>query len=337
MSDTRTSMRRMALLVAAASILAAGLSPVPPAVPAFATSADDPALEQRVDESEALGEGETVLDAGHVDIGPYGELGKFQLAGRDDTQAPPVWRTLEDLVIHIPDEGGKLEVPDDPMYEFLGVDPGEEVWLIPQVEEQGVPWLGWNTQYPGFADASDSGIALTFHGMDGPGEFSLYLQDGAFGDPDMYWQSTKEGAQTISVDPLTHTHANWVFTAPGIYLLDIGITSEGTDGKPIEDRQNLRVAVGSEIDPQEAFGRHFQAQQSGAGENEDAAGADTASDEETSPIMYALVGVIGVLVLALVLGATIAVVRSRRSKAAAEQEIPAGTDGSDAGGRSGQS
>ncbi|WP_051297467.1 choice-of-anchor M domain-containing protein [Brevibacterium album] len=307
--------------------------------PAAAGTLDDPALDQDVDAGEELGSGQTVIDAGHVDIGPFGESGDdMQLAGRDDTLAPPVWRTLEDLVLHVPDEGGRIPVPDDPMYEFLGAEPGEAVWLIPQVEEPGVPWLGWNTQYPGFAGASDSGIDLTFHGVDGPGDFTLYLQDGAFGDPDVYWQSTQEGEQSIWVEPLTHTHANWVFTEPGIYLFDLGFSAEGADGSVIEDRQTLRIAVGTETDPQEAFGQDYRAPESGDGGGDAAEqgggveeGADPAAEaSDSSPLMYVLYGAIGVLVLALIVGAVFALSSSRRAKARAEREL-AGASGAGSG------
>lgn len=293
--------------------------------PAAAGTVDDPALDQTIDEGEELGGGQTVLDAGHIDIGPYGNQGNIQLAARDDTQAPPVWRELKDLVIHIPDEGGKLAVPDDPTYEFLGVEPETEVWLIPQVEEQGVPWMGWNTQYPGFAKNSDSGIDLAFHGMQGPGDFTLYLQNGTFGDPDVYWQSAEPETQSIHVDPLTHTHANWVFTDPGIYLLDVSISAEDKDGKPIEDRQTLRVAVGSDTDPQQAFGQEYRAPadgEAGGEQADDTQTAQEATDENgTSPIVYIGFGVAGVLVLALIIGIIVAVANSRKAKSRAESEL----------------
>src|SRR5690606_28434889 len=42
----------------------------------------------------------------------------------------------------------------------------------------------------------------------------------------------------------THTHANWVFTEPGAYLVQVEVAADLIDGRRVEDVATLRIAVG---------------------------------------------------------------------------------------------
>jgi len=208
---------------------------------------EDPGLEQQIAEDQATASGPVEIRAGHVDLGPRFVDGTFTLMLHDDSSDPSVWRNPDEVVLRVGDLG-RRPVPDDPAYGFLGVSPGEPVWVVSQTEIPGVVWLGWNTQDSDVMERIDRGVTLSLQAAQGPGQVSLYLQSGAFGSPDIIWRSTDPAPGTIWVDTNTHTHANWVFSEPGSYLVRVAaIASIGGDDEVVATT-DLRVAVGDAAD-----------------------------------------------------------------------------------------
>lgn len=284
---------------------------------------DDPELEQQIDPDQEVSEDETALDLGHVDMGPRFQDGEWTLMVHDDTElAGSVWRYLDRTVVEVLD-ASQVTVPDDDEYSFLGAEPGEDVHVIPQTQNPEVVWLGWNTQDPEVMSQVDRGATLTMGHVTGPGELVVYLQAGGFGEPDVLWDSREAPGQDLWVDVNTHTHANWVFTEPGVYLVEITATADLIDGEAVSDTQHVRFAVGDETDTEEAM----------TAEPEDApAGSDTENGDNESdsgiPAMVWWIALAVVIVLALVSAAVIVVVRGRRAKrkALAERDDHAGGD-----------
>lgn len=200
-------------------------------------------LTQTIDAEQAIATGPAELSAGHVDIGPRLAADEWTLMVHDDSVIPSVWRSLDDAVIRVGDEAVQT-VPDDPAYSFLGVGPGTDVHVVPQVQDPGVVWVGWNTQEPNVLAAIDRGVTLTLLGAQGPGLVTVYLQAGNLAAPDVLWQSSNPEAQPIWVEVNTHTHANWVFTAPGIYLVQVEASADLIDGRHVAAVATLRFAVG---------------------------------------------------------------------------------------------
>ena len=58
---------------------------------------------------------------------------------------------------------------------------------------------------------------LTLHGVQGPGDVYVFLQEGVAGAPNVLWDSDQAFPQDLWMDVNTHVHANWVFTEPGVY------------------------------------------------------------------------------------------------------------------------
>lgn len=262
----------------AASFAATGLAgPLVPAAHAETDPPEDPNLEQTVSSDEKLIEGENaVLEAGHVDLGPLMIDGAWTACARDDTANPPVWRRPEDVVLRVVDEGA-LELPEGEEYAFTGAAAGDRVWAVPQVEVPGVVWLGWNTQDPAVVAQELRGVRLRFHGAQGPGLLSLFLQPGNFAPPEVLVDPAVDEPQEVFVEMNTHTHANWVFTEPGVYLCDLEIEGEHADGSVSAASTTLRFAIGTDTDPQLALD---EAWADGAGPEARlaASGADAASD-----------------------------------------------------------
>ncbi|GAA2108512.1 hypothetical protein HKK74_28990 [Actinomadura alba] len=193
----------------------------------------------RPDESTATGR--TVVGDGHVDMGPRFLDGKWTIQVRDDTVRPPVWRNLNDVVLQVAD-AAKVEVPGDRTFAFLG-SPGAQVWVLPQVQKQGVLWPGWNTQDPQVATTINREVTWTLRGVTGPGHFVLFA-NGDFGAPQILFDSARPYPQQTGTDVNTHVHGNWAFSAQGTYLLDIDMSGRTLDGRQVNDRRLLRVFVG---------------------------------------------------------------------------------------------
>lgn len=178
-----------------------------------------------------------VIRDGHVDFGPVVTDGAMSLQLRDDTVAPPQWRNPQDMVLVL-DHASEQRIPEGKEFEFTGATGGQNVWVIPQTQKPGVPWLGWNTQSPTLEGVVDRGVTFTYEGHQGPGNFSLFLQDGGLNGPEKVFVNT---GGTAWVDLGTHTHANWVFTEPGVHLVKIGVAAGERTATAV-----LRFAVSGE-------------------------------------------------------------------------------------------
>lgn len=313
----------LAGLVALAALTTAA---VPTA--ARAEDDDDPSLQQTLPEL-AIVHGKRVLDAGHVDMGPKFDRGTWRFlihddAAKADANATSVWRYPVETVLHVLDQA-RVTLPDDPAYAFVGAKPGAPVWVIPQTQDPQVVWLGWNTQDPEVIRTIDRGITLSLTGVQGPGVVTVYLHSGNFGQPQVLWDSRKTAAQPVWVDVNTHTHANWVFSQPGVYLLQMQAQADLVDGRKVSDTQLIRVAVGTATSPDQAQAATWNgpsaspaAMGSGAAAGSGGTGGPAAGDRaavqtgqsRTAPILIAIV----LIAIGLIAVFTIVAVRGNRAK-----------------------
>lgn len=310
-ATTRAMLAALALTVVAAPVAAFG-------------QGEDPNLDQSLDDL-AVVHGERTLDTGHVDMGPKFVDGQWTFLIHDDVakadaNATSVWRYPDETAFHVLDQA-ELSVPDDPAYAFVGADPGATVWVVPQTQNPEVVWLGWNTQDPEVMQTIDRGITLSLTGAQGPGVVTTYLQSGSFGEPQLLWDSRIPDAQPIWVDVNTHTHANWVFTEPGVYLLQLEATADLRDGSTVSDTQVVRFAVGTDTAPADALAEAWDGAAAPApGDGADAEdtaldGPATAAPEPAGdPLVPILISAIGLVAVALVVGVVVVIVRGNRAK-----------------------
>lgn len=174
------------------------------------------------------------------------------MLARDDREVPSVWRDPAGTVLHLGD-AAVLPAPDSPDFEFLGVEPGTPLHVVPQTQAPDVVWLGWNTQDPAIRDVIDQGATLRLDAVDGPGDVFVFLQEGVAGPPNVLWDSGEPLPQELWMEVNTHVHANWVFTEPGTYQLDVTMLADLTDGTQAEDQSTLVFAVGADTDPDQAL------------------------------------------------------------------------------------
>lgn len=338
-----TTVRRAGAPARVALALAAALTaPVLAPAQVSAAAGSDPALEQQVTGGEGTASDPAVVDTGHVDVGPRFVDGTWRLQARDDRAVPAVWRSADDTVLRVLDTA-VLAVPDGPDYAFLRSEPGTPVHVVPQTQAPDVVWIGWNTQDPEVVAQIDRGATLTLHGVQGPGDVHVFLQEGVTGAPNVLWDSREAFPQDLWMDVNTHVHANWVFTEPGVYLLDVDVHADLTSGEQAVDRTVLRFAVGDATDPQDAATAVLASGAAAQPTGSPTAAADAAARPVTAtgpdaagglpaPVAGALVGV-GAAVVLVVAGGGVLAARRRRAVVDAEY-APAPSDPDlDRGGR----
>ena len=309
-----------ALVLATAALIA-----LAPASLATDTTTQDPSLTQVVDSNEIVApEGTPVeISAGHVDLGPKFLDGAWTFLARDDSDQTPTWCHLDDVVLRVSD-AAKLELPaDDDQYSFISAN--GPVWAVPQSEIANVVWLGWNTQDPEVVGRLAQGATLVFEGHEGEGDFHTFVQAGNFSGPQQLWNSTKPNSQPIHVDANTHTHANWVFTQPGIHLIRLSLQAQLTDGTTVEDTRVLRFAVGDAADAQKALEAQWTV--SNAPESPTPVDSPSVVDRSTVLPLWIAAG-LGATTLVLVALALVTRRRSHERERVAERIVEGGTSGS---------
>lgn len=293
MNSTTRSSRSLSALVLGASLMLAPLgvahAETTPATTESASaqpsdsnlSRGDRALTQTLSAEQPVASGRIEISAGHVDMGPRFNNGKFELMLHDDHGESPVWRSLDEVIYRGSDKA-ILEVPNDPRYSFVGAPAGSKVYVIPQTETKGVIWPGWNTQDPQLVSKLNRGVNLTLEQVSGPGTFSLYLENGNFSAPQVLWSSTKSEPQKLWVEKNTHTHANWVFTAPGEYLLKVTASAELSDGSTVSDTRYLKFAVGDSASADTLYAMEAQARGSSGSASSASSDASSTSASQAS-------------------------------------------------------
>lgn len=316
----RRSRMRLILLACFAVLLPVVL--VPPTAEAQPDGIHN-APDQNIDADQQVVTGPATLDLGHVDLGPRLVDGVWTLMVHDDTVDPSVWRPLDEVVVAVSD-GAVAQVPDDDRYDFLGLEPGAPVHVIPQTQRPDVVWLGWNTQAPDVIAQVDRGVTMTLLGVDGPGYLTVYLQAGTMEPPDVLWRSTDAEARPLFVDVNTHTHANWLFSEPGVYLARLQVSADLIDGTSVTDIQTLRFAVGDQTNPETAREVVYLGPELTTPSTADDATTETGSaptNGEGPSIAIVIAGLAAVVVL---LAVAVTVWRSRRVRQVAESAASGG-------------
>ena len=98
----------------------------------------------------------------------------------------------------------------------------------------------------------------------------------------MLWSSTKSEPQKLWVEKNTHTHANWVFTAPGEYLLKVTASAELSDGSTVSDTRYLKFAVGDSASADALYAMEAQARGSSGSASSASSDASSTSASQAS-------------------------------------------------------
>jgi surface-anchored protein len=122
--------------------------------------------------------------------------------------------------------GARRPIPADPRFEaFLG-PAGSPVWILPQNEVEGLLNLGVGTTGIRAGVFESNLLRLVLRRLEGPGDFAVF-SNGSLGEPVVHLASRDgiSGVQDrLSVPAVSgHLHVNWAFTAPGDYVVGLGV------------------------------------------------------------------------------------------------------------------
>ena len=318
----RLGMSLSALLVSAFLVIAGAPS-------SFADPSPDPDLAQSVAAHEEWSNEASEISVGHVDLGPRLIDGQWRAGLRHDAESGAVWRDPNQTVLRVND-AAIMTAPDSDDYPFLADVAGKPVYVVPQTQNPGVVWLGWNTQDPAVTATIDRGLTMRVGPVSGPGRAWLFLQSGTFGKP-LLLADSGAAPGDVWIDSGTHVHANWAFSAPGTYTATVTFLGTTTAGEAVSASTTLRFAVGDAASASEALAMAAPAaadaasagaSASSSGAAPAASGAAPASSSSSASGAasgglpdWAFLAIIAVAVLSLLVIGALVVARSRRSRA----------------------
>ena len=296
----------------------------------FADPSPDPDLAQSVAAHEEWSNEASEISVGHVDLGPRLIDGQWRAGLRHDAESGAVWRDPNQTVLRVND-AAIMTAPDSADYPFLADVAGKPVYVVPQTQNPGVVWLGWNTQDPAVTATIDRGLTMRVGPVSGPGRAWLFLQSGTFGKP-LLLADSGAAPGDVWIDSGTHVHANWAFSAPGTYTATVTFLGTTTAGEAVSASTTLRFAVGDAASASEALamaaptaasgpaseGPASQGSTSGAAPQATGnAGAPASSSSASSGGLpdWAFLASIAVAALSLLVIGALVVARSRRSRA----------------------
>jgi len=153
------------------------------------------------------------------------------------------------IALHVHDEEGGVElepheavlqavpasettVPSDPAFSFLG-DPGDPVWVLPEVQDPELLWLGYAAEEVETGVFEDDELTWQLVEVDGPGDVFLFTVD-PFGTPDVLFDSKNGLPDSTAIGVGEHHHASWAFTAPGHYEVTYVVGGTLVGGGPVD-------------------------------------------------------------------------------------------------------
>lgn len=173
------------------------------------------------------------LDHGHIDaftVSSGGGLAVLQLL--EDVTGHRVLREVETVL---------LRVKESALSQIPGIPGGPTGYVLPLSQNQSLIWPGWDTNRTTASGYTDVSINVT--SVSGPGSVFLYTSQGAFGG----WRPilTHGGYTlpgTIHEASPAHTHAQWVFSERGIYVLSAyAVATNPSTGESLTTRSHSYV------------------------------------------------------------------------------------------------
>jgi putative ABC transporter-associated repeat protein len=185
------------------------------------------------------------LDEGHIDLAARVVGRKLQIHIKDGTIAgKTTWREPSSVVLHVK-PAAKKTIPASDDFAFLGKE-GDPVWLLDQVQQDGLLWPGWSTDNIA-AGATKGGVDFALTKVDGPGGYALYNYDGLSGATVLF--NSRDGVpDSFTVPANSHAHGGWAFSKEGVYRLTFRMSGTLANGTKVSDTETVTFAVG-DTDP----------------------------------------------------------------------------------------
>lgn len=181
-------------------------APAPSAPPAAPTPAPLPAQAAPQECRPAV-----TLETGHIDAFFVSAAdGRAVLQLVEDVTGHRVVREPEQVLLRVKPSAHRADIP-------VGTPGAPAGYVLPLTQSPSLIWPGWDTNRTATSGYSDVSIHIT--GVDGPGRVTISSQ-GPFGGVTSLLQGggyTLPGV--IREEVPAHTHAQWVFSAEGVYTL----------------------------------------------------------------------------------------------------------------------
>lgn len=188
--------------------------------------------------------GATILSSGHIDYSSRIMGGKLESLIGDSTSGAKVYRQPSGTILWLK-PSSRVKLPAG--YGQIGA-PGANVWQVPQTQNPDLIWLGWSTETMN-AGNTRGPVTWKVNSIRGPGSVRVYLSGSFGGVQSMVFNNG--GSYSIPLG--VHAHANWAFSAEGIYRITTTQTATLANGKVSSDTETLTIAVG-DVDPASAAG-----------------------------------------------------------------------------------
>ncbi|VTY06902.1 choice-of-anchor M domain-containing protein [Rothia mucilaginosa] len=192
-------------------------------------------------------DGRTKISHGHLDIQATLKDRQLSVGLRDDSgiiDADSTVRPLDSVVWTVSENARRVrtERMADEKLNFMG-PVGTAFYGLPQTQQSGLPWPGYNTQDIDYSQLRDPvRLHVVPKVMPEGARFGMFTE--SLNGADVLLDSTT-GKTTIDIDYATHAHANWVFSEPGQYMFDVHYSATLADGTEVNSPvQQLAVAVG---------------------------------------------------------------------------------------------
>jgi surface-anchored protein len=150
--------------------------------------------------------------------------------GHDDDHGHGGGLHLDEVIIHGGADAG-ITRPEGAAFDFTGVSAGETLYVLPQANTPGLPFIGLNGEEIEANTFVDNEFSLNLLAVDGPGEFSLWQSD-SFGTPEIFFASSDgiTAADSITLPEGAHAHHNWGFSEEGTYRVTVQASGVLQDG-----------------------------------------------------------------------------------------------------------
>ena len=197
-------------------------SPTPSPAPNIPDTSNDHA-------ADALKTNPVELARGHMDLRLREDSGtatNYSLVLKDDSltgEKTSVMRAIDSVTwkVGVNARFTRPQSLSDPSYDVLGAI-GESSYVLPETQNPDIVWPGVSTEGIDYSQFP-KGIDYELKVVESPKDSRVaFFQGGTFGGPaNIMVDSANPAKSRIHTDSPTHMHANWVFSRPGHYRLQI--------------------------------------------------------------------------------------------------------------------
>lgn len=125
----------------------------------------------------------------------------------------------------------------------LGSSVGDTVWVLPEVQNPALPFLGLATEE--LSASSWGNITFTLGSVispSGSGNFALW-QSGSFGETLLRMSTADPGLDQVIMQPGAHSHYNWGFTEAGNWQVEFTVSGNHAVDGFVSSTQTLNFQV----------------------------------------------------------------------------------------------